>query len=81
MEEVLKAILNNLCSKPYEINRVDGEFAIMFEVKIDSVDAPVVVGKKGSVADAIRTILYAMNISTKYSRKRIIFQVCVVEEE
>ena len=78
MEEVLKAILNNLCSKPYEISRVDGKYAAVFEVKIDSADAPIVLGKKGSVANAIRTILYAINASTQPS-KRIVFQVCVAE--
>jgi len=76
MEEILKAILDNLCSKPYEISRVDGKFAIVFEVKVDKDDAPIVLGKKGSIANAIRTILYAINTSNQPG-KRVVFQVCV----
>jgi len=73
MEEVLKVILSNLCTKPFEISRIDGKYAVVFEVRIDGSDAPRVLGKKGTIANAIRTILYAINREDK----RIVFQVCV----
>jgi len=74
MEEVLEVILKSLCTKPFEISRIDGKYAVVFEVKIADEDAPRVLGTRGSIANAIRTILYAIN---RDENKRIVFQVCV----
>ena len=59
MKEVLKTIISNLVDdkEAVEINQVDGEKSITFEVKVAEGDMGKVIGRQGRVAKSIRTVM------------------------
>lgn len=61
MKEVLKTIISNLVDDKdaVEINQVDSEKSITFEVKVAETDMGKVIGKQGRIAKSIRTIIKA----------------------
>lgn len=61
MKEVLKTIISNLVDdkEAVEINQVDGEKSITFEVKVAEDDMGKVIGRQGRLAKSIRTIMKA----------------------
>lgn len=61
MKEVLKTIISNLVDdkEAVEINQVDGEKSITFEVKVAEGDMGKVIGRQGRLAKSIRTIMKA----------------------
>ena len=61
MKEVLKTIISNLVDDKdaVEINQVDGEKSITFEVKVAGGDMGKVIGRQGRLAKSIRTIMKA----------------------
>lgn len=61
MKEVLKTIISNLVDdkEAVEINQVDGEKSITFEVKVAEGDMGKVIGRQGRIAKSIRTIMKA----------------------
>lgn len=61
MKEVLKTIISNLVDdkETVEINQVDGEKSITFEVKVAEGDMGKVIGRQGRIAKSIRTIMKA----------------------
>lgn len=69
MEEILKTIISNLVDDKdsVEINRVDGEKSIIFEVKVAEGDMGKVIGRQGRLAKSIRTVMKA--VATKEHKK------------
>lgn len=62
MKEILETIIKNLVSEKEQvsINEIDGQKAIIFEVKVAAGDMGKVIGKEGRVAKAIRTVVKAV---------------------
>ena len=64
MEEILRTIILNLVDdkESVEINRVDGEKSVVFEVKVAQADMGKVIGRQGKLAKSIRTVMKAVSI-------------------
>ena len=62
MKETLNVIISNLVDdkNAVEINEVDGEKSIVFEVKVAEGDMGKVIGKQGRLAKSIRTVMKAL---------------------
>lgn len=62
MKEILNTIISNLVDdkEAVEINQVDGEKSITFEVKVAEGDMGKVIGRQGRLAKSIRTVMKAM---------------------
>ena len=62
MKEILESIIKNLVSTPeaVQINEMQGQTAIVYEVKVAEEDMGKVIGRQGRVAQAIRTIVKAI---------------------
>ena len=62
MKEILETIVNTLVSDKdaVSINQVDGEKSIVFEVKVAENDMGKIIGKQGTIAKSIRTIMKAV---------------------
>jgi len=69
MKEVLQTIIESLVDNKegIQINQIDGEKSIVFEVKVAEKDMGRVIGKEGRIAKAIRTIFKA--VGTKEQKK------------
>lgn len=62
MKEIIETIILNLVDKKedVEINEVQGEKSIIFEVKVAQEDMGKVIGKQGRLAKSIRTVIRAI---------------------
>ena len=62
MKEILETIVNTLVSDKdaVSINQIDGEKSIVFEVKVAENDMGKIIGKQGTIAKSIRTIMKAV---------------------
>ena len=62
MKEILEIIINTLVSnkEAVSINQIDGEQSIIFEVKVAEEDMGKIIGRQGSIAKSIRTIMKAV---------------------
>lgn len=62
MKEILETIIKSLVSDTdaVSINEIQGEKAIIFEVKVAEGDMGKIIGKQGRVAKAIRTVVKAV---------------------
>ena len=62
MEEFLKIMISNLVDnrEAIEINTIDNEKSITFEVKVAQEDMGKVIGKQGRIAQAIRNVMKAV---------------------
>ena len=62
MKEILETIINTLVSNKdaVSINQIDGEQSIIFEVKVAEEDMGKVIGRQGTIAKSIRTIMKAV---------------------
>ena len=62
MKEVLETIIKNLVDSPdaIEIKEGEGEKNIIFEVKVAEEDMGKIIGRQGSIAKSIRTIMKAV---------------------
>lgn len=62
MKEIIETIILNLVDKKedVEINEVQGEKSIIFEVKVAQDDMGKVIGKQGRLAKSIRTVIRAI---------------------
>ncbi len=69
MKEVLQTIIESLVEdkEGVQINQVDGERSIVFEVKVAENDMGRVIGKEGRIAKAIRTLFKA--VGTREQKK------------
>ena len=62
IKEILETIINTLVSnkEAVSINQIDGEQSIIFEVKVAEEDMGKIIGRQGSIAKSIRTIMKAV---------------------
>ncbi len=62
MKEILQTIIENLVENPeaIEINQVDGNSSVIFEVKVAEGDMGKIIGKQGRIAKSIRTVMKAV---------------------
>ena len=62
MKEILKTIILNLVDnkEAVQINEVEGEKSIVFEVKVAESDMGKIIGKQGRLAKSIRTVIKAV---------------------
>lgn len=62
MKEILEAIILNLVDdkEAVQINEVEGEKSIVFEVKVADGDMGKVIGRQGRLAKSIRTVIKAV---------------------
>ena len=62
MKEILETIINTLVSnkEAVSINQIDWEQSIIFEVKVAEEDMGKIIGRQGSIAKSIRTIMKAV---------------------
>jgi predicted RNA-binding protein YlqC (UPF0109 family) len=61
MKELVEVLARSLVDNPeqIEINEVEGEKSIIIELKVAEEDMGKVIGKKGRIAKAIRTVVKA----------------------
>ncbi len=62
MKEIIETIILGLVDKKedVEINEIQGEKSIIFEVKVAQEDMGKVIGKQGRLAKSIRTVIRAV---------------------
>jgi hypothetical protein len=62
MKEILETIILNLVEnkEAVQINEVNGEKSVVFEVKVAEEDMGKVIGKQGKLAKSIRTVVKAI---------------------
>ena len=62
MKDILELIIRNLVDNKdaIEINEVNGEKAVVYEVKVAEEDMGKVIGKQGRLAKSIRTLIKAV---------------------
>lgn len=69
MKDIIEAIILNLVDDKdaVEINEVQGEKSIVYEIKVAEKDMGKVIGKQGRLAKAIRTVVKA--VATKEDKR------------
>ncbi len=74
MKELLELIARSLVDRPEEVSvtEIDGEQALVLELRVAPDDLGKVIGKEGRTAKAIRTILGAAGMKR---RKRFILEI------
>ena len=74
MEKLLETIVTNIVDNPEEvsINKVEGSKSIILELNVVDEDMGKVIGKKGRIAKAIRTVLKA---AASKKEKRVILEI------
>ena len=62
MKEILETIICNLVDnkEAVEIKELEGEKSVVFEVKVADEDMGKIIGKQGSLAKSIRTVMKAV---------------------
>ena len=62
MKDILEAIILNLVDnkEKVEIKEIEGEKAIIFEVKVAQEEMGKIIGKQGRLAKSIRTVMKAV---------------------
>ena len=62
MKEILQIIIENLVENKdaVQINEVEGEKSIVYEVKVADGDMGKIIGKQGKLAKSIRTVIKAV---------------------
>lgn len=66
MKELVEFVVKSLVDKPdaVSITEVEGEKALVLELRVDQADLGKVIGKQGRTAKAIRTILNASGVKS-----------------
>ena len=79
MKETLNVIISNLVDDKdaVEINEVNGEKSIVFEVKVAEGDMGKVIGKQGRLAKSIRTVIKAL---AAREHKKVSVEFCRIIE-
>ena len=69
MKEIIESIILNLVDnkEAVEINELQGEKSIVYEIKVAESDMGKVIGKQGRLAKAIRTVVKA--VATKEQKR------------
>ena len=62
MKDILQIIITNLVDnkEEIEINEINGEKSVVFEVKVAEGDMGKIIGKQGRLAKSIRTVIKAV---------------------
>ena len=73
MQEFIEMVVKQLVDKPDEVNvnTVEGEQQIIFELTVGDGDFGKVIGKKGRNISALRTLLFAINAKNGGKRARL----------
>jgi hypothetical protein len=73
MQEFIESVVKLLVDKPDEVNveAVESEQTIIFELTVGDGDYGKVIGKRGRNISAIRTILFAINAKEGGKRARL----------
>ncbi|MEE0865470.1 MAG: KH domain-containing protein [Clostridia bacterium] len=79
MKETLNVIISNLVDDKdaVEINEVNGEKSIIFEVKVAEGDMGKVIGKQGRLAKSIRTVIKSL---AAREHKKVSVEFCRIIE-
>ena len=74
MKELIEQIAKSIVEKPDEVlvRAIEGEHAVIIELRVDRDDIGKVIGKQGRIAKAIRTILSAAGTKTG---KRVVLEI------
>ncbi len=74
MKELIEVLARALVDNPerIEVNEVEGEKSIILELKVAEEDMGKVIGKKGRIAKAIRTVVKA---SAAREGKRVVVEI------
>ena len=74
MKDMIKRIVQSLVDNPeqVEVSEIESDHTLILEIRMAKADIGKVIGKKGRIAQAIRTILMAASGKAK---KRIIFEI------
>ena len=80
MYQVIENLIKRLVTQPDEVKVVEnqGDQTNVFEVKVAKEDMGRVIGKKGRIIEALRTIVFAFGVKQK---KRCLLQLIEEEEE
>ena len=73
MQGFIETVVKQLVDKPDEVNvnTVEGEQQIIFELTVGDGDFGKVIGKKGRNISALRTLLFAINAKNGGKRARV----------
>ncbi len=73
MKEFIETVVKQLVDKPNEVNvnAVEGEQQIIFELTVGDGDFGKVIGKKGRNISALRSLLFAINAKQGGKRARL----------
>ena len=73
MQGFIETVVKQLVDKPDEVNvnAVEGEQQIIFELTVGDGDFGKVIGKKGRNISALRTLLFAINAKNGGKRARL----------
>ncbi|MCJ7802508.1 KH domain-containing protein [Candidatus Neomarinimicrobiota bacterium] len=73
MQEFIETVVKQLVDKPDEVNvnAVEGEQQIIFELTVGDGDFGKVIGKKGRNISALRSLLFAINAKNGGKRARL----------
>lgn len=79
MKELVFTIVKNLVDDPsqVQVNEIEGKTTDIIEIVVPKNDLGKIIGKKGSTADAIRSIVYASSFKT---RKRYTIDITSFED-
>lgn len=74
MKELIEVLARALVDHPerIEVNEIEGEKSIILELKVAEEDMGKVIGKKGRIAKAIRTVVKA---SAAREGKRVVVEI------
>jgi len=66
VKKLIKEIVSIICDYPEDIDikEIDGKNSSIIEVHVNKKDQGKIIGKKGRVIDAIRTIVYSISYRT-----------------
>jgi hypothetical protein len=73
MQEFIEMVVKQLVDKPDEVNvnALEGEQQIIFELTVGDGDFGKVIGKKGRNISALRSLLFAINAKNGGKRARL----------
>ncbi len=73
MQEFIETVVKQLVDKPDEVNvnAVEGEQQIIFELTVGDGDFGKVIGKRGRNISALRSLLFAINAKNGGKRARL----------
>jgi len=73
MQEFIETVVKQLVDKPDDVNvnAVEGEQQIIFELTVGDGDFGKVIGKKGRNISALRSLLFAINAKNGGKRARL----------